>query len=770
MRALTCIAYLWSVWAHLRGDSASAVCVPTGACVTSAEISDNFRQAGADEVCIFQELMRDTPCSVHSALSVFRAKSIPHSQQWAYCEDCSFDGDRFAVYSNASDRWSDVDLSWTQWHDYFYPLRNDYFQASVCVEGVLESAVGYLVERPVFIVPLITVHVGHILIDALEQVYSAMIRRYGTVRYDSVIVIDVSNGDERGILESKLHALVHRSSDSPYVLLRLLTAVPLMTMETFRSIRSFGAGVLFRHLHVGLDVSRNHFNSGHLSHPFTASVCSSETLLQKAVGYRAFQTFVNDKIVVSSGDSLGIDVVVVQRKSNRRFNNLEDLLAGLRSCLGGAFTVSAVDLEDLSFAQQVRLFRSARIVVSAAGTALHNMLFMTRRPSAVVIVMQVGWCSWSWMYANQALFLGIRPFVYCDPSDEEVESMNFARAGWTEGPRVSKLADISVSVSRLSELLPSVLAHVQSTAEEEEDCRGGGSSISSSISSDWMVFPESSSDTGTVSAASKRPAHPEWSMSALFEPMRTVELFISALNVDHLNDGLMTFKATLEIEISAHLKYYSEQFLPSLPYLSFCATILRRPKIGQAFEVNAGCAQIELMGFYSTSNFNSRSKSHSIHYWLQMSPSGGKIRGSDTYIHLSADGGVLDGPRMARALSRQRRRRRYLVVLSAAPLQYEIKEFECCEWISGGALSSSSSGGLPLQYYKDFQRSSRVFCERNGFSPSACLLSLEPLSRAVLFDPEEAARCFQPVQAMPSATSPFVFLHIEKTAGTSLRR
>ena len=38
------------------------------------------------------------------------------------------------------------------------------------------------VDRPVFIIPMITFHPGHILVDILEQVYGAMIKAYGRVR------------------------------------------------------------------------------------------------------------------------------------------------------------------------------------------------------------------------------------------------------------------------------------------------------------------------------------------------------------------------------------------------------------------------------------------------------------------------------------------------------------------------------------------------------------------------------------------------------------
>ena len=49
------------------------------------------------------------------------------------------------------------------------------------------------------------------------------------------------------------------------------------------------------------------------------------------------------------------------------------------------------ELGEVSFDQQMYLFREADILVSTAGTAVHNMLFM-RPYTAVIILMQPSWC------------------------------------------------------------------------------------------------------------------------------------------------------------------------------------------------------------------------------------------------------------------------------------------------------------------------------------------------------------------------------------------
>ena len=51
---------------------------------------------------------------------------------------------------------------------------------------------------------MITFHIGHLIVDVIEQLYSMMIDTYGEVITDSIILIDVGGADEREILQEKL--------------------------------------------------------------------------------------------------------------------------------------------------------------------------------------------------------------------------------------------------------------------------------------------------------------------------------------------------------------------------------------------------------------------------------------------------------------------------------------------------------------------------------------------------------------------------------------
>ena len=63
------------------------------------------------------------------------------------------------------------------------------------------------------------------------KVYFAMQRSYGRIRKDALIVIDVSNKDERRVLLEKLMQQVHGQVDSVCRLLRLFTDLPVISVE-----------------------------------------------------------------------------------------------------------------------------------------------------------------------------------------------------------------------------------------------------------------------------------------------------------------------------------------------------------------------------------------------------------------------------------------------------------------------------------------------------------------------------------------------------------
>ena len=86
-----------------------------------------------------------------------------------------------------------VDLSWSLWGEFFESYKNDVYKGKVIYSegykvGAATSAAAaaaaaatkeiYYIDRPVFILPMITLHVGHVLVDLLEEVCTSQPQRY----------------------------------------------------------------------------------------------------------------------------------------------------------------------------------------------------------------------------------------------------------------------------------------------------------------------------------------------------------------------------------------------------------------------------------------------------------------------------------------------------------------------------------------------------------------------------------------------------------------
>jgi hypothetical protein len=63
------------------------------------------------------------------------------------------------------------------WGEFFSSAHNDQFRGRVHrypateLGALIEPESVYIIRRPVFVLPMITLHVGHVLVDLLEQVF-----------------------------------------------------------------------------------------------------------------------------------------------------------------------------------------------------------------------------------------------------------------------------------------------------------------------------------------------------------------------------------------------------------------------------------------------------------------------------------------------------------------------------------------------------------------------------------------------------------------------
>ena len=394
----------------------------------------------AQRACIFlpmADLDAATVGSLASRVHTQEKNAVPDSQGWSRCRDCAWDRGRYLLVrqpiteggrdprANATATAARVDLSWSLWGEFFHWFRNDQIHADVVMPADVEAILqrfhradnrghAYYVDRPVYILPMITLHVGHILIDLIEQVYWSMMKTYGRVRRDALLILDVANSDEREVLQEKIYVNTYNPEvDTFGAIVRLFTDMPIFAADNLlASMGAHGDFVLFRDLHVGLDVADTYYYRGYSMHPHVfPSPSESREVQLLAARYRNFSAFMRDgiqKAFVSHGlDAVctpevldkhwGVGagasasaaapgarqrsarVLFVQREKNRAILDVPALVREVEA-RGGIASVN--ELANVAFTEQLCVFDSTDVLVATAGTAIHNMLFM--RPSSTV--------------------------------------------------------------------------------------------------------------------------------------------------------------------------------------------------------------------------------------------------------------------------------------------------------------------------------------------------------------------------------------------------
>lgn len=425
--------------------------------------------------------------SFRSNLTVYEHRSVPDNTMWSICHDCSFGKQGIQLWSRESElrkKVTTMTLSGSNWQEFFYLRRNDKFMLS----STSSAQAKFIVERPVFIVPIITLHPGHLLIDVFESIFHAMMTTYGRVRTDALIVLDVAAEEEREVLERKLAYAIKAYSDPLYSLYSLFLAfstLPVLTSANFLTDLASIDGIVLRSLHLGADTSKSFYYQGFRNHPQSAVVsafASNNLAYQRrlAAPHRAFQSYLYDyltPLLKARGEpveqSVAIDVLLVQRTDNRVIMNLDAVVRALQL---RNLTVAIVALEDLTLWRQLQLLRNAKILLGAGGTTFHNLVFMSRSPLtylapnpyndnyndgkhlletekksvvAIILMQSADWCSWSWLYYHQALLLGHSALVLCPPSPASALSSSViagVRKSSQQPPVHSKMRNISVDI------------------------------------------------------------------------------------------------------------------------------------------------------------------------------------------------------------------------------------------------------------------------------------------------------------------------------------
>eukprot|EP01038_Epipyxis_sp_PR26KG_P016502 gene16502-22525_t len=236
-----------------------------------------------------------------SNLVVEEKNTVPNSQCWSRCQNCLLHAKEFYVITNESDfemdriavdyfgiNINEVDLSWSLWSEFFHHEHNDQYKAQYITPNHFKNInsdendkkdllpfPSLVIERPIYILPMITFHFGHILIDLIEQVYNNMLLTYGKIRSDALFIIDVANPAERKILQQKLLLNLQLSElDTSGLLLKSLTQLPLFSYDLLDELMTMSQqhGILFSDVHFGLDISQSFFNVGYDNHPCILSI------------------------------------------------------------------------------------------------------------------------------------------------------------------------------------------------------------------------------------------------------------------------------------------------------------------------------------------------------------------------------------------------------------------------------------------------------------------------------------------------------------------
>ena len=203
----------------------------------------------------------------------------------------------------------------------------------------------------------------------------------------------------------------------------------------------------FTDIHLGSDLTHGFFSSGMMRQP-CHFVPTDRHVQRLSVQYKAFRDHLwsqylpaewivlsDEEKKFSSTAPADVDVLFIQRKETREILNIQDLIDVTETL---SLRSEVIDLDDMSFINQLGYFHFSACLVATAGTATHNMLFM-RPGSTMVIIMQPEWCEESWMYVNQGVLLGITVHVLCDemdgafPSTTHTRHSSFVNKFWLQG-------------------------------------------------------------------------------------------------------------------------------------------------------------------------------------------------------------------------------------------------------------------------------------------------------------------------------------------------
>ena len=648
----------------------------------------------------------------HWALMILRGKActtsvemgyhdtVPNGQSWSRLKCTQYRGNGFVLSEDVfrpgirDDGSSKFLLGASKW-GLFYHGTTD----AVYGERRPLNCTTFVTE-PVVFANILTWQVGHLLVDVLEALYYQLRGRRCHLKFH------VAAPEEQRVLAEKIAI----NKDTPFRGLLDLFTTDVATRD------SVTEGTCFSEAFVDLDIKETYYTKalefGHLAdHPEPDRAALKER-------YTAFRTFLAEGLKLDwQQQQQRRRIVFIERTSNRRLTNLKAILVD---------EAEVVRLEDVDFSAQLSLFSTTGILVAQYGTGAHNVVFLP--PGGVlVLLMQPGWCDYSWTFANQALLSDQHVVVQC-AATHHGKRRRWAHRAARLGPWISKDADFSIDVETFrTRTMPKALQLLASREEPpqivifREDDEPPGHHTCPSSSSEVVSVPRVHVADLKILATTTKEAKVMLVPEVLFafdDPLWSV------------------FRDTDDLRLCVDADE-SQTCFPASVFNEF-STVDLRTSFGTKLHLKLWLADSQEIA----------------------------IPRSETYIVLDVDG-VFDGVGLSTITHFDTDDDKADVgPLSRPPVFAASKEAKLITFdiaVEGGPMEETTT---------QFCASLTDDVEMQGRVAATCRdLKLTDPQCYTLFDAAlDAVETLPAVQVHPTSLRPFLFLHLEKTAGSTVRR
>jgi hypothetical protein len=652
---------------------------------------------------------------------------------------------------------------------------------------------------------MITWQVGHLLVDTLELLYSSMVRQYGDVNPASVFIIDVAGRAERSDLQDMILSSVY-ASDTPFKMLKYFTHNSIHTADAFASMVhshlqfSDNQQLCFTDLHLGLDASTGYIFDGQLHHPGNVDTFRHPRDHRAQIRYQHFQAYLHRKLGSHSSEHRGcagnqctggMKVLFIKRISKRPLRNFARLHATANAEVSKAIpgsTVATIILEQEPFANQILALAEADLVVAQYGTGAHNVVFM-HAGSILLLLMPQGWCRWKWVYVNQAILAGVHAQVYCDEGADpycQVECavqlaasssrapscttcgkpsspfrLRWARQSWTQPPWHEQYSPQEVAEPTFSKLVLQCIDVFVQHKEQYSAQQRVHARLQNTVFRDISLCNRTNCNGAQVvragagvhaavilvSAAEQRDSNGRW----------MVKLGLEALFNADANLGQEPYYTMLDYMAAHH------------SHLKLCLQI-HVAGLADDSSTQPFCWPCRALNRFSTIDMQLEPSDIVVHSWLEsIAGAAGEqytqVTGSAGFLPLAVELGFIAAPSSPLAtwppLHPLGDKRTLAVFAEGEPVLLTFM-LDSTEIII--IVHPNDGDGAVLQ------GEIATVCSVNHLETAACLVLARWIHNQLIRVRTARVLGLPPRQFSPSEVAPFVFLHLEKCAGSSLRR